>query len=588
MFQRPRHRRGPYALATEQRAFPRLARLALLIVVMILAFSVVRWGLRIIGVGAMRPEGVQLIAETTGAVSVSVDGEALKNPDEDLSLFADDRVVTTTSGRARLVFFDGTVVRLDRDTDVTVEESGRNDEEGALSLRLAKGRLWVRSPMAAAYSGAVMRSIETSTLLAELPAGSEVLVGNASVRVLAADGLGLTVTPSESDAATIVGEGQEFLLPDTLPEEGIADGYAFRSPLALSVFTDAFLLESRLRAIGQGRAAGTAPRQSDTLVVTSPVEGERVTGSVVTVAGTVSDIVDRVRVNGYMATLDRTRGTFRQDITLPEQESVDIRVEALSMEGLTIDDVRRTVKREQGTVTVSGLAAPTITAPASAGSAFRFPGEEITLRGSVPPGTAAVVVNDYQLQLYKPGNPTWSYVAGIRLGNLLPGRNIFDVYAVDAAGQRSPAARITIVQEEGTEGVIASDGAASSSPVASSATSIPLKNNPPLLPGTLTVTSPEGGSAVVQEALVVLEGTVPPGTAGVWVNDYRLQFFVASQSSWRFIARGEWGSLKPGKNVFRIVARNAAGDVLDALAFPVEWQQAASSSAGTTSVTNSR
>jgi hypothetical protein len=70
---------------------------------------------------------------------------------------------------------------------------------------------------------------------------------------------------------------------------------------------------------------------------------------------------------------------------------------------------------------------------------------KIVIRGKSPARATAIYVNDYKLQLFTPAKGEWSYVASLKLKNMIPGSNTYDVVAEDAQGRRSEAARLTIV-----------------------------------------------------------------------------------------------------------------------------------------------
>jgi ABC-type transport system substrate-binding protein len=62
--------------------------------------------------------------------------------------------------------------------------------------------------------------------------------------------------------------------------------------------------------------------------------------------------------------------------------------------------------------------------------------EPITITGTVPKNTKSIIIDDYELQKYVPGDPGWSYVAATKFDSLKPGENIYEVYAVDFNGEK--------------------------------------------------------------------------------------------------------------------------------------------------------
>jgi ABC-type transport system substrate-binding protein len=57
--------------------------------------------------------------------------------------------------------------------------------------------------------------------------------------------------------------------------------------------------------------------------------------------------------------------------------------------------------------------------------------DRVTITGTVPKDTKMIIVNDYELKKFVPGDKGWSYVASAGFDNLKPGENIYKVYAVD-------------------------------------------------------------------------------------------------------------------------------------------------------------
>jgi hypothetical protein len=294
-----------------------------------------------------------------------------------------------------------------------------------------------------------------------------------------------------------------------------------------------------------------------------------VTTSTAKVEGSVSPRVDRVRVNGYDATINRDQHTFSQELALNEGEDTTITTEALDARGITLAQDIRTVHRG-----AQEIPAATITSPAKTGDTYRTQQTQFTINGTVPAGTAGVMVNDYKLQLFRSGDTTWSYLAGTALNNLKEGTNTYDVYALDANGNKSQPARITILLEPGTEGVVSSGGGSSTASASSVAPidESQMPTNAPLEPGSITITGPAAGSSYTATGSeFLLEGTTSKNTANVWVNGYRLQLYKPGATTWNYIAKAEFNTLKPGKNVYKINARNANNEIIDSFEYTVTY-----------------
>jgi hypothetical protein len=242
-------------------------------------------------------------------------------------------------------------------------------------------------------------------------------------------------------------------------------------------------------------------------------------------------------------------------------------IEAMSADAEIIATERRIVKRQ-----AAELAMPTIESPAKTGQTYRTSATEFVLRGNAPEGATGIMVNDYVLKLFTPGKGTWSYVANENVGNLKRGTNVYEVRAFFGdVTRKSDAAKVTILLEEGTEGVVAGGTTSSTSTVVNDPTNLP--NNTPLTPGVIKVTAPvEGTEAVMSGTGFVLEGNTSTATDSMWVNDYRLQLFKSGGGYWNYLADPNLNTLKPGKNTYKLVARNKEGEILDTLEYVVTYE----------------
>lgn len=574
MFRRYRQRRGPYAIATPSP----ISRVLWSAFIVILAFVVLlfagRAALHLLGVGNRVERRAAILTLTErGGVTVTIDGGDVQEAEDGLRLYSGDRV-STGHGQAMLLLFDGTIIRLDTHTDLAIIQSAQGTRVSQAEFALDRGTVWIETPSLLLYSGSILRSVATSAYTLSLPSRTQAVIGERGFSVFTADDLGVHVNLRDDDRPLLIGEGQRFAIP---PEPDFTRSpYAYRTPLDPLALQNSFLEESRqvARSIEHVPTAEVQPvpqsgRLQVPLIVLQPQDGFFATGTTVHVRGTIGSEVARVRVNGYAATVDDTLGTFVQELALTERDVNDILIEAVDGKGITIAQERRSVRRD-----LAPPPSPTITIPAPQGSVYRTPQAEIVLRGAAPPDAVGIVVNDYRLQLYEPGNATWSYLANTRLGNLVPGRNVYIVTAVDHGGNRSDPVSITVLFEEGEEGIVTSGSGAST---VTTTEDIPTNDasfprNSPIMPGMLRITGPTAGtmhSATGSEFLIV--GTTPAETTSVWVNGYRLRLYLPGKTTWNYIASTMLGTLNTGRNVYRIVARNAKGEILDATEYVVEY-----------------
>lgn len=566
-----RHRRGAYPLAESRFSWALVLRIAATVAALLLLYILGKTVLAYFGVGNdIRRLAATLHVEGRGTVNVYLEGGELQRAQDNMKLYAGDRVTTGQSSNATLSFFDGSMVRLDQQADVTIEESALGTKRSELALALEHGGMWMSTPRGSAFTGEILRSVKTPVLSFVLPAETEAVLSPLSVVVYSAAGPGIGVTfENVNREAIILGEGQRLQLPSAT-EIG-TDIYVYRSAINPLDARNAFVEESRVRAAALASVTPLTPTRTGSgvtvgfLVVSTPAENAVINAGTVKVTGTYGDSVAKVRVNEYDAVLTPEAKAFAQELALPTGDNeFEIRIAALDAQGEILEEARRVVTRQ-----VKPPAAPTITSPASQGETYRTQSQEFVIRGGSPGNAVGIMVNDYRLQLFTPSKGEWSYLASVRLGNLKSGSNTFSVVAIDAAGNRSEPAVITILLEEGAVGVVAGASASASS---KPATPAELPNNDPLKPGTLAVTGPTPGTAhTATGSEFLIEGSTPAETASVWVNDYQLQLYTPGKTFWNYIASVELKTLKAGTNTYTVVTRNSEGKILDKLVYTVTY-----------------
>ncbi|MDD5055224.1 MAG: FecR domain-containing protein [Candidatus Peribacteraceae bacterium] len=521
-----------------------------------------------------RNASVLLSLKEGANVQFSLQGQGWQAAVPNVKLYPQDGVMTKKGGDAMLTFFDGSLVRLDEGSEVLLEQSEQvSGGTSETTFTLKSGRVWISSPDAATYSGAIKRTIRTTNAEVDLPTDTQAAISESSVSVLSADGLGVGVTltfEGGDDRVIFIGEGQTFSLTDqsmTAIGNG-GDPYDFRDPLTSQTVRDPFIISSFTKTQDIAAAAGTgasdavvnAGNGDADLTLTSPADNLKTQKKTVTVAGRISERVALLLVNGEEVAPAQDH-TFSVSVSLGNGPTSLIKVEAQNAQGLPIQRIERTIQVEEAVIAVEPVR---IKSPVGSGDTLTTNQAEIDISGEAPAGTDGVMVNDYRLQLFKPGSRTWSYLASTSLGNLREGSNAFSIYALDADGNKSPARTITIVLTSGT-GAAAVTGDAVTTP--------PLRQNAPLTPGVLSVHEPAPGtSAETGLNEVILAGKTSGDTASISINGYTLSLYEAGKTTWNYIASTALTTMKRGNNVYRIVARNSGGEILDVLEYTLTYK----------------
>lgn len=566
-----RHRRRPYLIGIEDGKKPR----RLLRAVMIVATVAVLWYgstaiLEFFNLSIGKKTAATLELRSQDGVQVALQGSDWQAAESKLKVYEGDAVATRTAGDAIIHFFDGTKIRLDQNTDVEITDSIHNiNGASVLVVHVRSGRVWLDTPVAKVFSGSIVRTVSTTNYSADFPPDSSALIGSQILNVVKASGVGANVTLM-TGPSLIVGEGQYFSLEGnaaTAIEQG-EDPYDFRNPVTTEQLRDEFLVSSFLVMESLGSFDNTVNSNNTSsgsdittpLTITEPANRTEIRTKTVTVAGRVGERVTRLTINGDAVNVTSDR-TFSADISLSKDPTTTIVIEAQDAQGITLSREERTVLNMFKIV----VEPPRIKSPAGSGETIRVTNPVVEVTGEAPPGTAAILVNDYRLQLFKAGDKTWSYLANAAYGNLLIGDNIFAVVAVDADGNRSASRTVTVVYEpENTINTGTGETVSSSEPA--------LKQNAPLQPRTLVVEAPKSGtSAETSDAELSILGRTSTDTYSISVNGYTLSLYEPYSPTWKYIASVTLTTMKRGRNVYRIVTRNKGGEILDILEYTITY-----------------
>ena len=523
------------------------------------------------------------------SVQVSLEGGEAQRAENGLRLYPGDRLTIGGNAQGFVTFFDGTILALDENTEFVIDESLEGDVVSTIGISLTKGNLWVKTPSADVYTGSTVRTVRTPILLVAIPSGTEGLIGERTLQFFTTDGLGGRIEVPGISAVGYVGEGQQFSIPKG--KDIREDLYLYRSPLEDTAFNHALVLAGKDFAGSRDNA--NVPEETDEpmersvspdeiLTVTSPLNNATVAGDTLEIHGIVGKDVRRIRINGYMVDVNPEDSEFSYELTLPHDAEISVVIEALDERGIPLIGVQRMIKRD-----IDAPIPPTILSPSGSGTTYRTQKTAFEIRGSAPPDAVGIVVNDYRLQLFVQGDPQWSYLASRELGNLEYGRNIYDVRAIDTSGNISSSTVIEILLEEGEEGIV--EDSEESSEVDHPQTNVsPVKGkpddfrasddailteNPPIMPGSLKIVGPTVGEPFTATGSEFsIYGITPEETYSVWVNGYRLRLYTPGEPVWKYIASYSLGTMKRRKNVYSVVIRNRAGEVLDRLEYTVYYR----------------
>lgn len=156
-----------------------------------------------------------------------------------------------------------------------------------------------------------------------------------------------------------------------------------------------------------------------------------------------------------------------------------------------------------------------ITEP-NGGSSFTTVKTEFEIKGTAPATAAKILVNDYELSKFKPGDVQWSYRAYASMGNLEIGKkNTYTAKAYDAEDHLLGSASIVIdVESEGSPQI--------------------------------TIPTTKSSYLTTLNELVI-GGSVGKWVQAIYINDKKLLNYIPGNEKWYYTVQ-----LKPGVNLFSV------------------------------------
>jgi hypothetical protein len=415
-----------------------------------------------------------------------------------------DSVKTLKNAKGVIKFYDGTMLRMDEDTQVTLVDISKKSDYQEILIYLNTGKIWVNKP-----KQNVIRKTDflintnyasyaiTGTIF-DLEKNSDeilrVVKGQVQVDIIEeADG------KSRSIESVPVGIGQQI----TLNEAVMKEYYDRKSPSVLGVLDPAFQLTdwylwnikedenptdftkagSGILTDGEATPDNSLTDGSDTTdssddtatpveksalaapTLTSPKSSSIVTAKdTQALSGKASDGTKKILLRELLAgeetyrkilitSFDPDALTWTYDISATKgnlkagknvYEFVGIDESAKETEALKVD-IEYQAAEPDLVIDKPAIEKPTITTVD--GKAYKdsmtVTRDGFTISGGAT-GADAMWVDDFKLNKYQPGDATWSYNIKVSYGNLKPGLNSYQVYGVTEDGKKSPILTVKI------------------------------------------------------------------------------------------------------------------------------------------------
>ncbi len=329
-------------------------------------------------------------------------------------LMEGDELQTSKEAKVVVEFNDGTILRIDGETDFILDEMNFDLDMPVIRIMLMDGQLWFNklfknvntTNLEIVMGDVVVKSFEANVIDVENNDDEIVRVVNGAsvdVDIMSENGEKIVETVK-------IGVGQEVVFS----QETLQKYWEYLSPNVLAALSDEFrLTQWYLWNVAQDRAPATVSvTDSDGF---SPVNPED---------------VDEIEIDN-----DGNPVNLEENVTEAESEK-PVLEEETAPDKEVVEEVSSTLSKP----TISSVAGMTA---ANEFGLYPVTSNLATLVGTAP-GASAVYVNDYKLQKFTAGAATWTYFANADYNLMVAGENVYNIYSVDAKGKKSETLSIKV------------------------------------------------------------------------------------------------------------------------------------------------
>jgi hypothetical protein len=291
-------------------------------------------------------------------------------------------------------------------------------------------------------------------------------------------------------------------------------------------------------------------------------------------------------------TIDIPPGTIVADIEDGEQENGV---------GTEVEDDDLLIEQEPAADPESQVV---IEEPGNNGDTVTVTRDEVNISGTVPSGTQRVIVRNYTLQQFTPGDTQFLYRASTALGTMQQGSNSYEVVAIGANGERTTAS-ITLVydpnatidvEDEAEDEELVED---IDEPEETPEEEVPSETEGVIeiedeegataeAVGELTISYPAEGASADEETIEVT-GAAPGNAARIVVDGYTLTLFTPGDATWTYRLADRFNNRPLGEKTIIVRAFDEDGALLgeESVTFNIEAAVVTSPAAGSSGTNSS-
>lgn len=345
----------------------------------------------------------------------------------DVVIMQGDEIKSSADAKIIVQFFDGSIMRMDGNTSVSFDRIDEESKTPQIELKLIDGNLWFNmlyretglTNIFVTLDSTLVRS--TQATIFELENGND-----ETVRVFSAsDNDGLQVDIFSKDGETVVetenvGIGQQIIFNNAVLEKY----WAFQSPTVLAAIDDQF---KTANWYVWNLAEDNEPTQFEIVGGTENFGLVKVEPKIVE---NEEELMEPELTDGTAVVTTSVDST----VTTPETTTV-----TPSTTPATSPATSTSVKKP----TISSVAGG---AKLDAQGRYQVTSRVATLTGGIE-GADKVVVNGFTLQKFKAGDKIWTYHANADFNLMKAGENVYEIYGLDASGNKSESLIIKVFYE---------------------------------------------------------------------------------------------------------------------------------------------
>jgi hypothetical protein len=341
-----------------------------------------------------------------------------------------DSLRTSKEGTAVLKFFNGSYVRIAPDSEVILQEVNRDDVVDEILVLLNDGEVWVNSKKE------IGKITEFNVRTKNLSIKNTGTVFD----VLNDDSEAVRVMRGEVNVDVFVYENSEEVVVESID---------------IGIGQEIDLSAKKITALQQRKNISMLDAISDEFEESNWYQWNvsEDTNPTEYVSGEEVDNLPEIEVEQDEVEDDSDQEEPAADVVGEEVAEVE--------EELSAPEPEEDVVEEKPTQEELGEFSAPIVVSYSGSLSNEVTKSPVLVKGKVS-GAYKVVVNDYVLNEFKPGDKEWIYFLNDKYGNLSPGLNEYEVYAENANGEKSEVVKFQVTYKK--EGVLEPETVITSEP----------------------------------------------------------------------------------------------------------------------------